>query len=122
MKIDDPVVLIRPTRLFRRDMGDDELYEATRGVWRLDPARAERARYALSVVGGEVIQAYEIDRWQPAGTAEYRYRPRHEVVRPGRYEFVGRRAGAAGQRYVGQSVSEYFSRGSQNPIRYLNCG
>lgn len=121
MTIDDPVVLIRPTRLYRPDMPADELQEATRGVWRVNRARAEYARYAFAVIGGEVVEAYEIESWQPAGTAEYRYRPRKEVERPGRYEFVGRRADAAGQRYVGTSVREHFKRGNQDPIRYVNC-
>ena len=121
MTIDDRVLLIRPTRLYRPDMSADELQEATRGVWRVNRARAERAHFALAVIGGEVIEAYEIDHWQEAGTADYRYRPRHEVDRPGRYEFIGRRADASGQRYVGRSVHEYFKKGSQNPIRYVNC-
>jgi hypothetical protein len=121
MTIDDAVVLIRPTRLYRPDMSADELQEATRGVWRVNPVKAGCARYALAVIGGEVVEAYEISHWQPAGTADYRYRPRHEVEKPGRYEFIGRRAGAAGQRYVGMSVKEHFKKGSQNPIRYVNC-
>lgn len=121
MKIDDPVILIRPTRLYRPDMSADELHEAVRGVWRVSPTRAGAARYALAVVGGEVVQAYEIDRWQAAGTAEYRFRPRHEVHRPDRYEFIGRVAGASGRRYVGMSVEDYLRKGNQNPVRYVNC-
>jgi hypothetical protein len=121
MTISDRVILIRPSQLYRADMSADELYEATRGVWRVDPDRAEQAQFVLAVVKGEVIEAYEIDCWQPAGTAEYRFRPRHEVARPGRYEFVGHRADATGQRYVGESVDEYLPKGTQNPVRYVNC-
>lgn len=121
MTITDPVVLIRPTRLYRPDMSPAELYEATRGVWRINPERAENARFALAVAAGEVIEVYEVDRWQPAGTARYRFRPRHEVVRSGRYEFVGRPADDDGRRYIGISVAEYLSKGAQNPVRYVNC-
>jgi hypothetical protein len=102
-------------------MSADELYEAVRGVWRVSPTRAANARYALAVVDGEVVEAYEIDKWQPAGTAKYRFRPRNEVDRPGRWEFEGRRAGNPGQRYVGALVGDYFRMGNQNPIRYVNC-
>ena len=116
MTIDDPVILIRPTRLYRPDMSADELYEATRGVWRVNVAQAERARYALAVVGGVVVEAYEIDGWQPAGTAEYRYRPRSEVERPGRYEFSGHRADSAGQRYVGHRCASTSRRGIKTPF------
>ena len=100
-------------------MSAAELYEATRGVWVVNPDRAGRARFALAVAKGEVVEAYEIDRWQSAGTDEYRYRPPVDVQRPGRYEFVGRHR-PEGRRYVGMSVDVYFKRGSQNPIRYVN--
>jgi hypothetical protein len=119
--ITDPVVLIRPARLYRTDMPPDELLEATQGVWRLNPARASKARFVLAVVRGTVVEAYQVDGWQPAGTAQYHYRPRHEIERAGRYEFVGRRADEAGQRYVGTSVDEHIVKGNQNPIRYVNC-
>lgn len=121
MTITDPVVLIRPTRLYRPDMSAEELYEATRGVWRIKPERAEQARYALTVVGDEVVEVYEIERWQSAGMSRYRFRPPHEVERPGRHEFVGRPANGGGRRYIGISVAEYLPNGAQNPVRYVNC-
>lgn len=121
MTIRDRVLLMRPSRLYRDGMSPHELYEAMRGVWLVDPDRAEEADFALVVVKGEVSEAYEIERWQPAGTADYRSRPAHEVRRPGRYEFVEHRADTHGRRYFGASVREYFRKGSQNPIRYVNC-
>lgn len=115
MTLTEPVLLIRPSRLYRPGMSAAELQEATQGVWRLNPARAKLAHFVLAVANGEVVEAYEVDRWQRAGTAKYRYRARHEVERAKRYEFVGRRAGSAGQRYVGTSVEEHFKKGNQKP-------
>ena len=110
MDIDEPVVLIRPARLYREGMSDDELYEATRGVWRVGP-RAANARYAFAVAHAVIVEVYEIDSWQPAGTSQYRYRPRHEVHRSGRREFTGRVADQVmRRRYVGQSVAHYFPK------------
>jgi uncharacterized protein len=119
--IGDRVILIRPTRLYRPGMSKDELYEATRGVWRVSLERAHQARYALAVIDRTVVEAYEIDGWQRAGTDRYRYRPHSAVSRPGRWEFVGRLAGPAGRRYVGADVSAFLAQGNQNPIRYINC-
>ena len=121
MTLSDPVLLIRPSKLYRPEMSAEELYEATRGVWRINPRRAKYARYAFAVVGGQVVEVFEIERWQPAGTARYRFRERHEVERPGRYEFVGRRAKDGGSRYVGMTVDDYLRKGNQNPIKYVNC-
>jgi hypothetical protein len=121
MDIDEPVVLIRPARLYREGMSDEELYEATRGVWRVGD-RALGARYAFAVVHGEVVEVYEIESWQPAGTAAYNFRRREEVVRPGRSEFSGRVADESmRRRYLGVSVADCFKKGNQNPIRYVNC-
>ena len=67
--IEDPVLLIRINRLYRHGMSDKELYEATRGVWKLGPRR-ERASYALAVFEDVVRQVYAISKWYPAGTLE----------------------------------------------------
>jgi hypothetical protein len=100
-------------------MSPEELYEATRGVWRLDPKRAHAARLVLAVVKGEVVEAYEVHRWEPAGTTPYRFRTRREIDRAGRYEFVGAVSDEGRRRYVGQRVDGYLRKGNQNPIRYV---
>jgi len=39
-----------------------------------------------------------------------------------RYEFVGKvAADSVRRKYVGKSVRNYFTQGSQNPIKYVNC-
>jgi len=48
VEITHRVLLIRVNRLYRYDMGDQELYEATRGVWRVG-TRREQAEYAFAV-------------------------------------------------------------------------
>lgn len=121
MQITDSVLLIKPTRLYRPDMSGDELYEATRGVWKVAEKKVAKAAYVLAVVANEVVEVYAIERWQRAGTAQYHFRPRREVDRPNRLEFVGRAAQDSARRYVGMSVKEYFPKGAQNPIRYVNC-
>jgi hypothetical protein len=45
-----------------------ELYDATRGWWRLDGDRPERERYALAVGDGYGVQAIEITDWRYAST------------------------------------------------------
>jgi uncharacterized protein len=118
--IEDPVLLIRINRLYRHGMSDKELYEATRGVWRLG-SRREHARYALAIFEGVVRETYKIDKWHPAGTLEYETRDEDLAVKK-RWEFEGRVAPEMVRaRYVGGSVAAYFAKGSQSPIRYVNC-
>jgi uncharacterized protein len=118
--IEDPVLLIRINRLYRHGMPARALYEATRGVWRLGPRR-ERAGYALAVFEGIVRETYAIGMWHPAGTLEYETRDEDLSVK-GRWEFEGRVAPEMVRaRYVGGLVATNFAKGSQSPIRYVNC-
>jgi uncharacterized protein len=45
--VEVPALLIRINRLYRHNMTPQELYEATRGVWKLG-ARCTKARYAFA--------------------------------------------------------------------------
>lgn len=72
--IKDAVILIRINQRYRHGMSSQELYEATRGIWKLSPHRAERATYAFALFEGIVREVYEIEQWHPAGTLEYETR------------------------------------------------
>lgn len=119
MTVTDPALLIRISQLYRYGMPALDLYEATRGVWRLGPRR-ERAKYAFAVCEAIVREVYAIDSWHPAGTTSYKTRPAKDIKRRGRWEFVGRVAPAPVRaRYIDRSVEAYFPRGAQNPFRYV---
>ena len=119
--IDEPVVLIRISQLFNSSMTEEELYEATRGVWKMGNRR-ENAKYAFSVAEGTIQEVYEIESWLPAGTLKYKTRPRHDIDIDGRWEFAGKSAGSdLRSKYVGKSIKHYFLQGASNPITYVNC-
>jgi uncharacterized protein len=121
VEIDEPALLVRISRLYRPDMPAEELYEATRGVWRLS-TRREGAAYAMAVFEGVVLEVYEIDSWLPAGTTPYYFRDVEELPVEGRWEFVGRLArNSVRSKYLGRSVAAYFKQGAQNPIAYVEC-
>jgi hypothetical protein len=117
-RINDPAILVRINELYRPSMTPAELYDATRGNWRLGPKK-ERARYAFAVFEGVVREVYEIMRWLPAGSTLSSRDPRG-VRSPGRWEFVGRLAPErVRRRYVDRDVRAHFKRGAQNPIAYV---
>ncbi len=118
IEVTDPALLIRINRLFRHGMSAEELYEVTRGVWKLGPRR-EKARYALAVFEGVVREVFAIEKWHRAGTTPYRDRRLDKTE--GRWEFTGRVAEEpARSRYLGKSVSSYLKKGLQSPVVY--CG
>ena len=44
-----------------------ELYEVTRGCWKVDVKRAEKADYAFCIYKGIIKEVYKIKEWLPAG-------------------------------------------------------
>jgi len=116
--IDDPVVLIRINRYYHYGITDRELYDATRGVWKIGVKRDD-ATYAFAVFGGIVREVYKIREWLPAGTT---FSTRGDLTDDTRWEFVGEVAEAKiREKYILKSVEEYLPNHAQNPIRYVNC-
>lgn len=121
-RIRHPVLLININRLFRYGMTTLELYDATRSAWKLGVKR-EAVEYALSVYRGVVREVYSVSGWVQSG---HSMRGVDEDGRPskrdGRWEFVGTVADeSVRNKYIGRSVAEYFPKGSQNPVKYVNC-
>lgn len=120
--IDDPVILIRINRLYHYGMSDAELYDATRGIWKVGEDR-DSAVYAFAVYGGIVQEVYKIREWLPAGTTLYKTRPEiNDYADKERWEFVGEVADdTIRKKYLLKSVEEYLPNHAQNPIRYVKC-
>ena len=117
----EPAILIRNPRLYREGMSTEELYEATRGVWRIGERR-DGAHFALSIVKGIVKEVFVIHQWHPAASTAYSTRPLRDVKIDGRWEFTGVVAPeSVRSKYVGRSVAHYFARGNVSPITYVNC-
>lgn len=118
VNIDEPVLLIRITQFYSFGMTDMELYDTTRGIWKIGKDR-DKAKYAFAVFDGVVLEVYEIVAWFQAGrTFNSRGDHRNDKVR---WEFVGQKADEViRSKYIGKSVEQYFTRGAQNPIRYVN--
>jgi hypothetical protein len=117
-----PSLLIRINRLYRYGIEDTELYEVTRGTWRLGPKRT-RAKFAFSVFHGVVRAVFEIESWHPERTTPYQIRVwDNPSPQPGRYEFIGKPADSSVRsQYIGRSVQHYFKKGLQSPVVYVNC-
>ena len=68
--IDEPSILIRINQAFRYSMSEVELYDYTRGRWKLNPERAKNAKYGIAVYEGIIQEVYTILEWHKAGTTE----------------------------------------------------
>ena len=119
--VTEPALLIRINQRYRLNMTAQELYESTRGIWRLGPRR-ESVTLAFSVFHGTVRAVYAVDSWHRAGTTPYETRGPQDVRDPERWEFLGHPAPRRVQaKYVGRSVAHHFRQGQQTPTAYVNC-
>lgn len=119
MKITEPSILIRINQKYQEGMSGQALLEITRGIWKVG-ARREKAQYAFAVYQGIVKEVYRIKSWHPQGTLKYQ--TRKDFTSTGRWEFDGELAPQdIRDKYVDESVSEFFPRNAQNPIKYVNC-
>lgn len=114
------LMLIRINRVYRNDMTPYELYEGTRGYWKLSLDSAEKVDYVLSVYDGMVMEVYKPVQWFEGLSTFTNKDDDKSTWTQQRYEFVGRIADPkVRKKYVGKSVAEFFQKGDQNPIRYI---
>lgn len=118
--VTDPALLIRVNQLYRHTMTPLELYEITRGIWRLGDRR-EKAKYAFAVFEGVVREVYSVANWHRAFTTPYQTRDLSKRNLDGRWEFEGTVAPEdIREKYHLHSVRAYFRRGNQSPTVYVN--
>ena len=119
VNINEPAILIRISRLYRYDMSPVELYDTTRGAWRMGE-RCEKAKLALAVYQGICREVYRVRQWFPSGTTfNSRHNGRGSRL-SGRREFVGIVAEEkVRKRYVDRYVGHYLVEGGRNPIAYV---
>lgn len=128
VNIEEPAILIRINKAFRFTMSEMELYDYTRGRWKLTPKRAKNAKYGFAVYQGVIQEVYEIFDWHKAGTTNS-IRSKNEEIGLNsagrlvdRYEFTGRIASKKiRDKYRLMSVEHYFKKGNSNPIMYVNA-
>jgi hypothetical protein len=92
------------------------LYEAVRHAWKLNPARASKAKYVLAARRGMIIGVFEAECWLPAKDENFPGREAH----PDRWGFVGREAPKeTWDLYVGKRLPDTMTKKeASNPVRY----
>ena len=106
--IEEPAILININNLYQRDMSEKEIYDATRKSWKVRVSHVSDIKIACSVYRGIIREVFTINRWLPSLEVK------------GRYVFEGKVAPKnVREKYINKSVSKYWKKGSQNPIKYV---
>ena len=113
---DEPVLLLKIPGLWTPRMSASELYEATRGWWRIGPDRRAAARYACAVNKSVIRAVYRIDSWRERREGDRDWQ--HDAGKPARWGFDGVPAPEM-DRYVDTSVAHLFKRGEADPVKLI---
>jgi len=113
----EPLILISIAKSY----DDDRLniYDAVRGVWKIDVNKARNFRLVLAHRRGLVLGAFRPTEWLPATKANFPLMLGKDI--DGRRGFVGTPAeDAVASLYIGRRVpDEYRAKGAANPIRFI---
>jgi uncharacterized protein len=118
--ISEPVLLLKLSETFRYNMTPMELYDYTRGIWKLRENRIKNVSYAFPVYDGIIQETYEVIKWFPAHTT-FNSRLNRKNWDGKRWEFVGQISNKMRKKYRYKSVSHYWKDKATQSKRYLNC-
>lgn len=132
-KLEYPTILFRMNQLFSETLTADQLYDATRGIWRVSKARANAALYGMAVSRGLVREVYEIasNSWAQfdpsAAPLQLPTRATEDIYQQSKYQrgywfFSGKVAvPEIRDKCLMKSVKGYFTPGASNIIQYVGC-
>lgn len=112
----EPLILISIARSYEEETKD--IYDAVRGVWRIDVNKAKNFKLVLAHRRGLVLGAFRPRDWLPATKANFPWLP--DDIQ-GRFGFAGEPAeqGVA-ILYVRKRVPDvYRAKGAANPVRFV---
>jgi hypothetical protein len=114
----EPILLFRPTVLWRPTMRPEELFEITHGWWEVNPLRAQESQYAFAVCSFVIRAIYRIDSWRQQTPSD---RGWDETSIPGkRWGFDGHEAPEMSD-FLNKSVAHLYKKGDRTQFRYFNC-
>ncbi len=120
-EIKENVLCIIINKLYNSNITQDELFESTKGIWKIGKRR-EKADFVFSVYQGLVKEVYKVNKWHESGTLVYRFRDSSQFAQADRWEFDGELANDELRRkYKNKAVRTYLPNRIRNPIFYINC-
>ena len=116
--ITENVLLIRLSKTFSYNMDPMDLYDYTRGIWRLDEKRIEKVTHAFAVYDGIIQETYNVLQWFKGGTTFTNRIDIDEWKKFERWEFIGSISEEMRKKYRYKSVAHYYPSHAQNAVRY----
>jgi len=91
------------------------IYDAVRGIWKLNEHKARRAQLVVAVMKGLIVGVFEPQQWMPATPENF---PFLDEERPGRWGFEGKPAPRSIEKIYLHKRPPQKRKGAANPVRY----
>ncbi len=116
--ITEKIIAFNLRQSYRANMTERELYDCTRGCWRISLENAQQCAYAFSVYESTIKEVYKIEKWLLAEELKRETVP-SEQDESGRYGFEGKIAEKEiRDKYLGKSLENICKKG-QYSFKYL---
>ena len=115
--ITEKVIAFNLRQSYRANMTETELYDCTRGCWKISLENARQCAYAFSVYENTIKEVYKIEKWLSAEELQRETVPNGQNE-SGRYGFEGRIAEEIRDKYLGKSLENICKKG-QYSFKYL---
>lgn len=116
--ITEKIIAFNLCRSYRENLTKTELYDRTRGCWKINRENAQQCAYAFSVYENIIKEVYKIEKWLSAEELQRETVP-NEQGESGRYGFEGEIAEPEiRDKYLGKSLENICKKG-QYRFKYL---
>lgn len=116
--ITEKIIAFNLRQSYHPNLTKDELYDRTRGCWRISRANAQQYSYAFSVYENTIKEIYKIEKWLSAEELQRETVP-YNRNDSGKYGFEGKIAEKEiRDKYLGKSLENICKKG-QYSFRYL---
>lgn len=118
--IEDNIAIMKINNTYHDGISDLELYDATRGIWKIKLESVKDVDYVLSVAFGMVKEVYKVDAWVPDNQLNRKTIPYDEVKGKDRIGFFGKVAEETiRKKYLNKSVAKLYKRGEANSVKII---
>lgn len=116
--INSDCVVININGQYNRAFGKDDIYKATKEIWRIAKWRLNKIKYVLSEYRGLIVEVFEVDKWYPK-ERPYGIKSKRAGQTYIGYGFDGHIAPDEIRRlYINKSIAHQKDKGKANPISY----
>lgn len=117
-KIGNDCILININRKYKRGIGGQSIYQATKEIWTIRKDKLPRLKYVLSEFRGLIVEVFEVEVWYEKERGYLPNSKKHGQTKIG-FGFNGKVApNGIRNQYINKSIAHTKKRGAASAIRY----